>query len=737
MRTEAPLSAAKQKEGNFAKSKGIKMYKAMLLILVMVPLTLFGQIPDGKKILDKAKKKNKEESKKEVKDKSKKSDDPSKSTATEKKAGEIPQIQQGSTAAKENSESKKSTHDDYQKLTVSADSDPFEVKTLKTYIVRMLECLTEVETDNSKEDQNIADHVFSKFEIHHSRAQESLTTVRTGKLLANADVYESAMREIKQDFEEAKKTFNEKSRFISVQSKIRRMVSDVQDQVASLKQRSNYDSYMTSQAKDDLDEARTALQNAIKEWPQLSTSSYAADLLQYEKELQAIESSGNASEDFKKLIDKAYFEGKFLLQNGLQYGAFTKDAVQSFYENCAKINYPKALSALNNTKQSNDVNPSQIEYLTKEFPTEFNAYLKKGYIADINSHIEKAYAYKANGKTQLSLALEEAETAVIMADAVLLVKPDDVSIQRLRKDALSTVEKMKSEIDAAEATAFTSTFHKENKSKIVFSKSRISIKQENASTASEFFNGGEPIYAMAYFTGMVKDLPKMYRTANPTVRIKYYVDVPADDAYAAPMATVEYQIMASNKTLMDATILEVEVAPNAGQTDRPEVGAQAAKMLSQLSPRLHSIRVVLSIDNENFATGSFELDGSQGLEKFAALGDDLIKSKIQNARPPKGGVLEKTIEQGIRSALKSEGFNVLRVIQTDPQWYYERHPITGAILNRTIQAAIIYKDEQNKCIVEYMEFTQKYINGQYDALYRSMRGTVTKPYEVLSEHVNG
>lgn len=129
MRTEAPLSAAKQKEGNFAKSKGIKMYKAMLLILVMVPLTLFGQIPDGKKILDKAKKKNKEESKKEVKDKSKKSDDPSKSTATEKKAGEIPQIQQGSTAAKENSESKKSTHDDYQKLTVSADSDPFEVKT--------------------------------------------------------------------------------------------------------------------------------------------------------------------------------------------------------------------------------------------------------------------------------------------------------------------------------------------------------------------------------------------------------------------------------------------------------------------------------------------------------------------------------------------------------------------------------------------------------------------------------
>ncbi|MCK6541334.1 hypothetical protein L6Q79_01485 [bacterium] len=516
-------------------------------------------------------------------------------------------------------------------------------------------------------------------------------------------------------------------------AKIGRSLKLIENELSLLKDRlasATFDQ-QASKAKEKIESARALIDETKIKFPDLNLTSYTKRLAGFEKQFSSLEEDGKANMGLSDALYTAWMTGDELVQYG-KATYLTLEEAQEFYDRCKKLNYPSILRRIQKEVTDEEVrNDTYVTFLTKEFVPKFQVFLKTYYIADVNAHIEKAYAEKAKGKTGLSTAVQEAEIAVLMAEAVLLVTPDEINIQKLRKDAQSAYDKINAEPGSV---LYTSDFHKTNRGKIVFSKTRIVLKKETSATAQSSFTAGENIYAMAYFKSTIKELSK-YGSMSPKITIAVYVD-PAEGGILTPWTankTGEY-IVKSDHPKMQETTLEVEMTPDPQQTERPEVAAEFAKLFSELSPRNHTIKVGLFANDQEVAWGTFELDCSEGQDNYKTLSGALAKSKIQNALPPKAKAADKGIEQNMTAVLKSEGFHVVRVIQTDPTWYVQRNEITGIVLNRTIQAAVIFKNEEGKCIVEYMNFTQDYAGNSYGVLYRSSRGMVMDPYEVLCEN---
>ncbi len=734
----------------------------IIMFLVVVMSLHATEIQTGKKVLDQVKKKDKNE-KTDKNDKSdKKSDnktDAKKDTKkdSKKSSGDIKSAAQNSTkndskiesmseskadsktAEKAESKSEATTQltdqeddKDYKKLLGENSADQERVANLKYHMRNMVKSRNQVRDEIAKGSHSLPSNVFQFFDEQETKSNYAITDVRKGQMLNNVEDYAEVLNKIGEEFRGLTieyKTVGEVSQGVSM---IERSLSSIKGDLTDLKGRST-PGYSAIQLKEKIEAAGILIGEIKTKNSGLDVTKYKTELSGYETEFKTLESAGNSRQNMDDLLHDTWMKGSQMVK--YPRGTYdSKEEAQTFYDQCKELNYPTLLKRIQaEVKDEETKKGTYVTYLTTKFVPEFNAYSNTYLIKDINAHIEKAYAEKAKGKTGLGAAVEQSEIALLLADASLLLLPDAANFQKLKKDAQAAVDKISGEAGAA---LYTSDFHKANKEKIIFSKSRIVLKNENAGTANALFAAGQNIYAMAYLKGTIKELPK-YGSMSPKIVIGIWVDAGDEPLLYSGTAAVsaEYIIMSSNPKMSETT-LELDLVPDPSQTNRPEDGAEFAKHFSQLSPRNHTIKVGLFINDQPFAWGSFELDCSEGQAKYAALAETLVKSKVQNARAPKAKATDKTIEQSMNAALKSEGFNIIRVIQTDPEWYVERHAITGIILNRTMQAAIVFKDDQNKSIVEYMNFTQDFDGNAYGKLYRSSRGMVMDPYEISFENVN-
>jgi hypothetical protein len=372
---------------------------------------------------------------------------------------------------------------------------------------------------------------------------------------------------------------------------------------------------------------------------------------------------------------------------------------QEFYNNCRDADYATQRSRVTQAvalkPDARSRNESSFDAVMVRFPAHFEKLVKEQLIPEINNAIETAYAEKTKGTTRAGAALDAAESALLVADGILLVTPDDEKVKKLRGDA----QKAAASMGAAKEAVFTSAFGKTNAGRIVFSSSPITAGSEQPAAMRTSFTTRDNIYGMMYFKGTFKEVTggsgygwtKLFVDDNE--KASYDFKLPADQ--------------------VANTWLKSEIIPDPAESTT-RGAALFTKAISELSPRPHTIRVQTLDENwKVLAEGEFELDCSEGLDRIADVHRKLGEKKIASATLPAAAMKNPALEKECMAALKDWKEKPLKVIITDRDWTIHRNPITGVIVSRTINTTTVVKKPDGGCRMFQVSYEQMYNGKSY------------------------
>jgi hypothetical protein len=401
------------------------------------------------------------------------------------------------------------------------------------------------------------------------------------------------------------------------------------------------------------------------------------------------ESNGKVS-SLSNVIDY-YRPGKF---NDRSYA-------EEFFQYCKESDYQnrkKKIEEIIAKKPEFADKSNEYEYAYKgfmiTFPAKLQDFLDKALIKDLNKSIEDSYAMFAEGKTQLTKATELAELAVMVTNGVLMILPDNTTVQDLNKEAKAALEKMAGSL----SSMYTSPFHKQNAGKTVFSKSPIEIKNEDPGAITNKFIAGDFIYGMFYLKGTFKELTQ----SKYNLITKIIVD-------GNEKASHEFTL---SEESAEITYLSTEIIPDPA-TSRTRGCVKFSKGLANLSPRKHKVQVILSSSDGILSEGELELDCTQGQENLQKIASALAQKQLDAVRMPEAGMNNPALEKDIKAVLSDWEEKPLRVIITSTDWKINRNAVTGIIEFRDIWTAVAVKSPDGKCKIFYLSFRQDYNGKSY------------------------
>lgn len=378
-----------------------------------------------------------------------------------------------------------------------------------------------------------------------------------------------------------------------------------------------------------------------------------------------------------------------------------KREAQQFNEKCKKADYQnwrvKIAQVVQEDPELKEIEEYRYNELMHNFPKHFAQLTDEYLIKEINNAIEVAYAEKAKGAARAGAAREAAEAALLTAEGVLMVTPDNVRVQELRDDARAAAESMGASFAAA---VYSGPFHQEHVGKIVFSSSPITAGQENAAAITSSFNAGDRIYGMMYFDGTYKEVTGGSRIAYT----KMLVD-------GNEMVSYNFKL---NDEEGARSWLKSEVVPDPAQSTTRGALLFTEK-LKNLSPRRHTIIIRTTDDyNKTIAEGEFSLNCRSGLDKIAEVHRQLGDKKLAGVGLPAPAMRNAGLEKQMKAALASwSPKKPIKVIITDRDWTIQYHPVSGAIVSRTINTTTVFKLPDGSCRYFEISFKQQYTGRNY------------------------
>ncbi len=407
-----------------------------------------------------------------------------------------------------------------------------------------------------------------------------------------------------------------------------------------------------------------------------------------------------------------------------------KRDIENLLQTARDLDYPATRAKLEEgVRQFRDLAEDyNAKKLLEEFPSAFDV-TAQNFISESNRLIELAYQTQSKNRTQ---AASFAESAAMLVEVVLTVAPANTGAIALKKDSDAAMEKISG---ALAASVYTSAFHKTNAGKIVFFNSPQQIKQVQSTAVASEFKAGDHIYAIVYLKGALKDI---YSAPNRDVVAKLgyrvYLDGTEHVDYGGFPAGITWDQYSNAGT----TYLLLDIVPDPEVIDYPaprqyDSVIKLARLLGQSSPRRHRIEIKFDL-GEVAASGAFEIDNSTGQEKLLAIAAALHKEKISKVFLPKAAMANAALQQSMTAALKSNGWKqqMLRVAITDSQWQIHRNAL-GAIIFRSIGAAVAMKETNGTCRYFTLSFKQAYRGGGYG---QTEQYGVGNNFEMACENVN-
>jgi hypothetical protein len=372
---------------------------------------------------------------------------------------------------------------------------------------------------------------------------------------------------------------------------------------------------------------------------------------------------------------------------------------------CSELNYPATRKKLDEIMARNpELNKPQTsprinydDYIARY--KKFTEFVDNALTRQVNLCIEEAYKLKSQGKNSMTRAAEQAEAAVIICQAALIMIPGHAGMQKLLKQAESASEK----IGGQTASLYTSEFHKANAGKVVFSKSPVEIKQEIPSAMLNKFVGGDLIYGMIYTKSTWTEATK----GDNNVLIHILID-------GEKRAEHRFNMVREKR---DMTYLTMEFVPDP-MTMQTQGAIKYTKAFAELSPRPHTVKVQVWHETYDpiIAEGEFELDLTETLDKMEAAYKQMVNAKLSKVFMPKPAKADAALERAMIEATRDWPGTPLRAVITDADWTTHRNAISGAIEFRSIHGAVAFKLPEGNCKMFYLDFKEAYNGRTYGKL---------------------
>lgn len=271
------------------------------------------------------------------------------------------------------------------------------------------------------------------------------------------------------------------------------------------------------------------------------------------------------------------------------------------------------------------------------------------------------------------------------------------------------------------------------KGKIVFSTSPINLASPQNLSSS--FKAGDPIYAAVLLSDPVKVLctGRISNSATKeTLEIKHYVDDAFKDSG---------QLIVKGEFFSQAKAFPMDVAPEParmtaykdasleyGAFGQMKEGAiKWSAELGRLAGGSHKFKIEVDACSETQASGEFTIQGA-AYSHYAQLVPALQGQQTLTVTMSPAKMQDKALEAAMLSAMKSSASQawkdqILRIVIIDPEWYIERHPISGIILFRYIRAQVAVKDGNGNCsYYKLSTFKQNSHGGRYGGTYYDGHG---------------
>ncbi|MDQ1267145.1 MAG: hypothetical protein QG635_2299, partial [Bacteroidota bacterium] len=447
--------------------------------------------------------------------------------------------------------------------------------------------------------------------------------------------------------------------------------------------------------------AKEKIEIMKSECPTVNSSGYEEELASQEAKLKELSSQANSKEDAiefikeadRDLVNVADASFDFVGQN------IVKGKGEKFFEVVTKANWKER--------------KVKIEEFMAKYPdmiregyegsSEYNHFMgfpgimaknfSETYKQQINFAIEQAYEEKSKGR--LADAKATAESVQKYCEGLNVFLAGISEFDKLKKDADNTANKM----GAAQGTAvFTSDYHKQNVGKILFSKSPIEIKKENPSAMTNDFKCSDNIWGIMYFKDSFKNM-----SFSNSFECNQYIKVDGKE-----VATYAFKMKPEN---LEETFLttEIIVPPDKAKTNGIKT---YVKGLSTISPRTHTIEVILQIHFETVAKGEFTLDCSDGVEPIEKINNDFANAAFKSIVMPQPAKRDAKLEAEMLKAMSDWPETPLKAVIIDEDWTINRNAF-GVIEYRSIGAAVAFKTTDGKCRLFWLTFKQMYNGSSY------------------------
>lgn len=480
-------------------------------------------------------------------------------------------------------------------------------------------------------------------------------------------------------------------------------------------------------AEGSLKLAKQSLEELKKAHPEMDVSQYESQIAKYEQAINAKDDAINSKDDAKQLIRKIAYTLMDLIDTDVSGNYVTKERPEQYYKDCVEADYlankkkvDELVQKFPEMKNENDIN-DRIDQIYNIFPKKFAEYTDFLFNQS-NIEIEKSYASKKSNN--LLSAKESAELALLYANSILAVTPDNKLGLRAKSDA----DKILQSVDnTMSSVTYTSDYHKQMAGQLVVSKSPIVLKQENSSTNATSLTLKDNMYGMAYLKGTISQLTDGGSPSSVQLVFSVLIDGNAQNLDEFPFKMT--------KEMETTTALPFEILPAIEKAKDCFVSERIANLFAKSSPREHQITFVLKgiyMSREIvLASGTYTIDFSQGQEELDKLAVQYHKQAIKNvflSRPEmRNPSLEKDFMEIARSAFPDEGNTPLKAVITENSWTIYRHEISGIILYRRINGEVAVKLPNGGCRVHGITISQNFNGSTYGksqlSAYDSVNGS--------------
>jgi hypothetical protein len=272
--------------------------------------------------------------------------------------------------------------------------------------------------------------------------------------------------------------------------------------------------------------------------------------------------------------------------------------------------------------------------------------------------------------------------------------------------------------------------------KVIFSTVPINLASPGASTPA--FKAGDPIYAAIILPASIKSLCGTSVSRNATkeaLDLKHFIDNNYRDSGG---------MIAKGKYFSEATAIPLDVAPAPAQMTAykdPDLEYKQfgdihygaihwSRELGTLSGGSHTFRIEIEACSSPVAQGEFKIAGaaySHYAQLVGAMKAEQTKTVGMSAPKRNDSALEATMLKAMKAsssaAWKDE---IIRVVILDPDWFIERHPVSGIILFRYIRAQVAVRGSAGCSFYNLTTFKQDHVGGQFKPVYYDGHGDQTQ-----------